>query len=524
MSSKRVVMRLAAVLLACALSVGAADSIEGRVWERSGDERSPLAKALVTLMPENRWPGPSMTRSGDDGLWRIEGPLKGRYYVSAARPGYYVADADGTARSSVLVDCSLSCGPVEFELVHGGAVNGVVEDDQGEPLENVRVQLRPETEGPDEAEGDPRRFDSGPGDSGGIGRGPRPDGGDRTDDLGRFRTAGLRPGRYRIEAEAYIRSPAMRFELAAAPVVEIEAGQELDIRVVMQREAADTGITISGRISDVELSGRRRMLFAAETEAQTRGGGPRPRFGRRMTQVDTDGAFELSGLKAGRYYFSFWRDQDRGPGSQIPLGLLDVSGNMTGVTLSPAPTVSVGGRFELETEGNPRGVSATLVPLDGSPEAGLNVGGMDRDFQERVLPGLYRVRVRSREWFLAGVRFRGEPVDPKRIPLNADVADLEILLSDRFARIEGRVRAATPETAAPRYIVTLAREDEEGGAELRPTDQNGGFLFERVTPGDYRVCARPYDAPRNAPCALERRFSVEAGAQIELGLTLPPIP
>jgi hypothetical protein len=410
---------------------------------------------------------------------------------------------------------------VEFELVRGGAVNGVVEDDQGEPIENVRVQLKPEEEEPADERDDPRRFDRGPGDFGGFGRGPQQDG-DRTDDLGRFRAAGLRPGRYRIEAEAYIRSPAMRFELAAAPVVEIEAGQEMDIRVVMQREAAQTGLTISGTISGVDLAGRRRMLFAAETDTQ--GGGPRPRFGRRMSQVAPDGAFELTGLKAGRYHFSFFRDQDRGPGSQIPLGPLDVSGSMTGVTLSPAPTVSVAGRFELETEGNPRGVSAILVPLDGAPETGLNVGGIDRDFRERVIPGLYRVRVRSREWFLAGARLRGEPIDPDRIPLTADVADLDILLSDRFARIEGRVRAATPEVAAPRYIVTLAREDGEGGAELRPTDQNGGFLFERVTPGDYRVCARPYDASRNDPCALERRFPVEAGAQIELGLTLPQTP
>ncbi|MEZ5361361.1 MAG: carboxypeptidase-like regulatory domain-containing protein [Bryobacterales bacterium] len=516
--------RLAILGLAFALAAPAADSISGRVWSQEGDQRKPLAKALVTLVQEGRRPDPVMARSDAEGKWRIAGPLEGRYFVSAARAGYYVALADGTARSSVLVDCAATCGPVDFELVRGGAVNGIVEDDQGEPLQNVAIALHPE--GEDDEEDSPSArggFGRGPsrfGRDGGPGRswGGRDD--ERTDDLGRFRIAGLQPGRYRISADGNRRPGAVRYELAGAPTVEVEAGVEIEVRVAMQRRVTPSGISVSGVVQGVDLSGGRRMLFVSEMRAPA--SPETPRFGRRSAPVKEDGSFEVSGLAPARYYFSLYRDGGRGPMTQIALGPVDVRGDMTGLALAPAPTVSIAGRFELDSDGEARGLAAQLEPLDGSPSLALNAGRMDRDFAERAPAGVFRVRARSREWFLSGVELNGEYVDPERTPIHSDTTELVIQLSDRFARIEGRVRAPSPELASPRYLVTLTAEPPEGRPEAQPTDQNGGFVFERITPGEYRICARPYDASRDAPCAIERRFPVEAGAEIELGLTLQP--
>ncbi|MEZ5391670.1 MAG: hypothetical protein R2724_02065 [Bryobacterales bacterium] len=214
MPSKRAVTRLAILGLAFALAAPAADSISGRVWSQEGDQRKPLAKALVTLVQEGRRPDPVMARSDAEGKWRIAGPLEGRYFVSAARAGYYVALADGTARSSVLVDCAATCGPVDFELVRGGAVNGIVEDDQGEPIQNVAIALHPRRRGRrGRLSVGARRLRTRPlrfGRDGGPGRswGGRDD--ERTDDLGRFRIAGLQPGRYRISADGNRRPGAVR--------------------------------------------------------------------------------------------------------------------------------------------------------------------------------------------------------------------------------------------------------------------------------------------------------------------------
>ncbi|MEZ5391671.1 MAG: hypothetical protein R2724_02070 [Bryobacterales bacterium] len=50
---------------------------------------------------------------------------------------------------------------------------------------------------------------------------------------------------------------------------------------------------------------------------------------------------------------------------------------------------------------------------------------MDRDFAERPA-GVFRVRARSRDWFLSGVRLNGEDVDPERTPIHSDTAELVI--------------------------------------------------------------------------------------------------
>lgn len=511
--------RLAALALAGALSMPAADMLEGRVWERTGDERRPLPKAVITVAEEGRGPGPTMTRSDAQGRWRVAGPLEGRYYVSVSRPGYYVVDADGAARSQILVDCKSPCGPVEFELMRGGAVNGVVEDDQGEPLQNVNVRLEPESEGDYAAAEDPRRFGGrGPGGFGDFRDGPRPDTRGRTDDLGRFRAAGLRPGRYKVTADAFGRPDAPRYQQFQPQMIAVEAGEETEIRVILQRESV-SGFSVSGAVTGVDFaSAGRRMLMMMRSNVD--GPGPGFRSGRRAAPLSEDGAFDLKGVEPGRYHFSSWLYPERSAPRQIPLGALDIQGDMTGVRLSPAQSVTVAGRFELDTEGkgDPRRAAAMLIPADGSPEVGLQSDSPERTFRQSVLAGVQQLRVRSRDWFLTGVELRGRAVEPDAIPIMADTGDLVIRLSDRFARIEGLVRPAADSERAPRFTVSLSSAD---GAEVRPTDQNGKFVFERITPGAYKICARPTDALRDTSCAIERTFPVEAGAEIELGLTLP---
>jgi hypothetical protein len=111
-------------------------------------------------------------------------------------------------------------------------------------------------------------------------------------------------------------------------------------------------------------------------------------------------------------------------------------------------------------------------------------------------------------------------VDPDEVFITSDIDDLVITLSDRFASIEGRIRAAGGTEAPSRFLVTLTSANGQD-AETRPTDQNGGFLFDRLVPGDYRICARASDAPHDASCALERALTIEAGDEMELALTLP---
>ena len=517
-------LRLAPLALISAAAGSAAVSLEGRVWDLSGDERRPLAKALVTINQEGRGPGPSMARTDVDGRWRIAGPLDGRYHVGVERPGYYVVTADGTTSSSVLVDCTDSCGPVEFELARGGVVTGIVEDDQGEPLHNARVSLRLDGGAGGREPQDSRSFGSfgrgrwpgGPQGPGPFRGGPRFDSGDRTDDFGRFRVAGLRPGRYEVIAETDAPPDRPRYEQFQPATVEINARQETEVRIVLRREAP-AGLKVSGIVTGVDLSPEGRHMLHVHAVAGR--SWPPWRFGPPLWALQDGGKFELTGLTPGKYYFAYSRSADGSPGKQIPLGSHELRGNLSGLTLSPVAGLEISGRFELDAEGEVRSADAVLIPHDGGPPAPLYAADPDRTFhQGGVYPGRYRLSARSRNWFLAGAELGGEPVNPGDLSIASNIDSLVIRLSDRFARIEGRIRASQTSDAAPRFLVTLSHGDEE---EVRPTDQNGGFLFDRLVPGDYSICARPSDAPRDSPCALERSFPVEAGAQIELALTLP---
>ena len=504
-------MRLAVVGLLCALAAPAADMLGGRVWERVGDERRPLGKALVRLAPERRGSAVRMVRSDADGQWRIPGPLAGRYYVDVSRPGYFVALADGAASSSVLVDCSGTCGPVEFELERGAVVLGVVEDDQGQPLENTAVELEQVREEPASSSSlDLRRFS--PATRGGGGppfsnRRPR----SNTNDLGRFRLAGLAPGRYEVRARYNGWRGTARHELAQETTVELSAGEEVELRLVLQR-VSEAALEISGVVSGVDLSRPgRHMLHVQLATGEPR---QRNRSGRRLTALQPGGAFSLDNLAPGRYYASYSYVPDRVYSQLEPLGAVDVQRSMSGLTLSPVASVNVAGRFELDTQGEIRGAAATLSPLDGSPEAQIHARGIKTEFRRTGLyPGSYEVEARSRELFLAGVRIGDREVDPDAVPITTDIDDLVIVMSDRYARVEGSIRPA-----APRYTVWLSSDDER---DRRSTDQNGAFVFDRLPPGEYTICAKPVGAPLSSPCAIERRFPVEADAVIELELNAP---
>jgi hypothetical protein len=240
----------------------------------------------------------------------------------------------------------------------------------------------------------------------------------------------------------------------------------------------------------------------------------RARFGRRMVGLESDGKFAFDSLPPGRYFFSYSYFPSRSASQELPLGSLDLQRDTTGLALSPVPALQISGRFELDSDSGVRGAAVALIPKDGGPPVQIYTQGVEREFHRGgIPPGVYSVFARNRDWYLAGVSQGGAPADPQALPLTANVGDLVIRLSDRFARVEGRLRPA-----AERHTVTLSTGDR---AESRPTDQNGGFIFERLQPGEYAICVRPIEAPADSACLIERRFPAEPDAVVELELNVP---
>jgi Carboxypeptidase regulatory-like domain len=102
--------------------------VVGRVIDR--DEGTGLV-AAVELRPTGDDQAPRFARTGEDGMFRIEGVPHGRWIADAFAPGY-------TSPGGVEIDAGR--GVPELALVRGATIEGRVLDGQGNPIEGAAVR------------------------------------------------------------------------------------------------------------------------------------------------------------------------------------------------------------------------------------------------------------------------------------------------------------------------------------------------------------------------------------------------
>lgn len=486
-----------ATLLAASLAVGtspAAKVIRGRVVAVQGGRTVPLAKALVNVQQQDGREVLTATRSASDGTFELLGPFSGNVTVRASKTGY-----DALIRSSrdgaAVLDCTAECGPVELTLSPGAVVAGVVTDDLGEPVPGVQVTLT------DERNRRSRR---------GRGRG-----GEQTDDRGVFRISGIVPGVHELRAAAPFRGPAdVRYEIDPV-TVELEPGQELQVRLTVRRVEYES-YRVSGVVTGVELDPENGGRLIARMA-----GGPARNFRRsaQATAVDPQGRFVFDQLAPGDYTFAFAPGSRRGPArgrrrSGAELGRASISGETTGLALAPVPRAYVAGRMEWDGEPDSRG-TLYLRSLDGRGNVMLTASLPDFEFRADASPGRYRLQSRSRDAFVLSASISGREFDSAEFEIPESGLDgLTVVLSREFATVEGVVRAPAGEQAERAHYQVELRGP--GPPRTTETDQYGRFRFDGLTPGDYQV-----GAWTGAPPDQEnwRPFPVEAGARIELAIT-----
>ena len=110
------------------LRLEAATIVVGRVLDR--DEGTGVA-AAVELRASGDDQAPRYARSGDDGVFRIEGVPNGRWIADAFSPGY--ASPGG-------LELEAGRGIPELALVRGGAIEGRVLDGDGRPIAGAAVR------------------------------------------------------------------------------------------------------------------------------------------------------------------------------------------------------------------------------------------------------------------------------------------------------------------------------------------------------------------------------------------------
>jgi hypothetical protein len=136
-----------------------------------------------------------------------------------------------------------------------------------------------------------------------------------------------------------------------------------------------------------------------------------------------------------------------------------------------------------------------------------------------ILPGEYICWVQARSYFLIE--------QPQFTILPGQITDVEFRLSNQRATVRGIARFA--DGSAKRNAANITVGVRGRNARSVQTDNEGGFLFERLIPGDYEIAAwdRPVVDVESDEAWKEagdrvKRISVGVGFEVEVDITIAP--
>ena len=499
---------LAALLASAAGPVTAASTfVAGSVFQMERGRPSPLAKVRVIARATDTKEILAATKTDARGRYELSGYLPAKVSFSARKHGYFVKTAGGRPDSEIVLECTSAdpCGNLDFEMGRAAVVSGRVVDDFGEPLESVEVFMAADDAGNSRT---------------------RVAGATQTDDRGLFRISGVKPGRYRVAAKArYVYSDNTQYRGEAALFEVDEGGEVSGIRIVLAPAKADS-FHVSGKLTGADLNAER--FHWVELRTAGRSGDWTGMSQMTSHTVGGDGSFAFPGVHRGRYVLSY-RQGNSTTGRRM-LGVIEVNSDISGLILSPLPLTGVVGRVRFETGAPPRTISLAFVSKEDLISPRVQAFAPDFEFERGdFLPGSYRVRAASRDYYLKELRERGHAVSFRDFELRAgDIVQIEAVLADDFGYLHGHIRqprAGEAEAASGTHFRVGLRSEDETRSVL--ADQNGRFAFLNVIPGSYRICAWSElvaadvmaEKVWNQAGSAVRAFDVEPGTEIEIDLT-----
>ncbi len=505
-------------LAACAFSQVQSDSskpasravIEGIVTKEPGSE--PVKKALIELIAENQTEGGDYTAmTGPDGAFRIEGIVAGRYHLFAERTGLLdVSKRHGRSEGRVL---TLSAGQelkdVQLRLQAAAVIRGRVTDEDGDPLPNAEVAVLRET------------FSSGH-------RRWEQAGGERTNDLGEYRVAGLDAGNYYVSCSpppdfksliensgaarpadpnpVSDKTSATSYQTTYYPgtpdrtqaaAIQLRAGDDYPVNFSL---TPSPSLTIRGSV--VNLPPRSTaviMLQSRDFNVVLNG-----------ADIRKDGSFVIHDVSPGNYTVMATVD-----GASVPMmarQALQVAGNVDGLRLAPQPGSDVRGRLHLEAKSvagfDPAQIFLSLRSADAADDVQpltlsdqfTNVArvALDGSFEWKDVPaGNYYVQLvgdnnLNADWYVKSTLAGGREVNDSSISVNGGAVMLNLVVSASGAVVDGVVSDAKGQRFANAIVVAVpdaplrSREDRYCNTVA---DQGGHFTLHGLAPGNYTLFA-----------------------------------
>lgn len=488
--------------------------LQGRVTNAISGE--PVKKATLRLTRSitqtNVQDGPQSqqgysTTSGTDGSFEVDNIEPGDYHLSGERGGYlesqYGAKSFNQPGSTISLRPGQQLTNINFALTPQAVISGKVLDQDGDPLENVQVQL--------------------------IGqmwqRGKLThmmQNGTGTNDLGEYRMANVRPGKYYLVVQP-MRYPGANLPpsdtgkpevhpvktfypeaptLQSATQLDVKAGQDLSGMDIRMRNA--TTFHIRGKVVGIlpEGVGDRLNVNAASRDEQGM-----PFFGFGGSNLTKDRTFDIAGVAPGSYTLNLFAAS----GQMRTLGRQDVDvsegdvNNVEVMILQPGTL-----RGQIAVEGNPP-AGATAANVKNvrvylmSAESGRMMMGNnsaipkdDGTFAiENIAPGKYFVQANApRGTYLKSLRFGNQESAGKAIDLSSGSGEIALVFSYAGAEVDGTVQfpqnSSSSSTATPDASVALIPEQltEDGsGARMGNAASGGTFSLKSVPPGRYKAYA-----------------------------------
>lgn len=477
--------------------------VRGRIVTEANGQ--PLHRVRVTLNGAAQNPPTGVTDTR--GEFEITGVPAGMYTLTATRAGYlttqYGHRRRGEAGRPIVVRTGENIEKLDMALQRGGVLAGRVFDDTGDALAGVRVEAV-ET-----------RFVRGR-------RVPVAARITATNDVGEFRLSNLEPGAYQLRAVSrdawesddgkatYVYATTFFPGVSAADQAQnltVAAGQEiggLDIRLVPGREARVTGV-----VQDASGAPVPGLVVNFGDITRTVGGALQSQGGVGSARTNERGEFAFENLPPGEYMA-----YGGGPNNTTNATVVLNPGETKHVVLTPARTPAVAGTV-VSDDGTRLPFAAarlTVTPVDADPDnvfvpwAGPNAQSPRPDWTFRIvnMSGQYLFRVTGLpdDWRLAAVLLGGRDIIDTPLPFSrghADVEGLQLVLTRKAARLEGRVLDRTGAATTDASVIVFAEGRSAwgiGSRFVRATrpEQDGRFTLAALPPGTYRVIARDFVA------------------------------
>jgi uncharacterized protein (DUF2141 family) len=495
----------------------------------------------------------------DNGTFAFDGLRAGRYTVSAAKDGYITLNFGAKRPNRPGTPISVRNGEARrltIRLPRGGVVTGTITDQDGTPVAGVSVRAMA------------YRFLSPTGERRLTPVGIAASG---TDDRGVYRIYGLPAGEYfltaqppappgelRMLSQGEVRqalsdlrtaprvqssrlpgipaAPPAPNKTAPAPepgprvsyapvfypgtsiatrakAVNIESGQEraaIDFQLEYVATATVQGMVVSAgtpRSSQVMLRAQ-SAITGGSLESVIRAAQPAP-----------DGYFRFTGVTPGDYTLTARVvpavDGSAGRAASAPLfastDVVVAGEDITGITLSPQPGLTVSGRIVFEgTTPFPASTLATFaaglgLPLGtaqsgGRPQPVLEVDPTGRFVISRIPPGPLSalgaggIRTPLGPWWLRSIVLDGRDALDAPLEVRQSTTEAVITLSDRASTVTGTVTDAQAQPASTYYVVVFGTDiaswfpNSRRIAGVRP-DPQGRYTIRNLPAGEYFVAA-----------------------------------